>query len=110
MFYTLVKLFWKLYFAFWGNLKIAGEANIPRTGSVVVVANHISLLDGFILVAFWPRRITFLSAAYLFKMLAMGAFLRCYWRHPGAKRGGTVGGNQEGFRGIAVRGYPGHFS
>ena len=76
MFSVLVKLFWKLYFGFWENLKIDGEANIPRTGSVIVVVNHISLLDGFILVAFWPRRITFLSAAYLFKMLAVGAFLR----------------------------------
>jgi len=74
--YTLVKLFSKLFFGFWGNLKIAGEANIPRTGPVIVVANHISLLDGFLLVAFWPRRITFLSAAYLFKMRAVGAFLR----------------------------------
>lgn len=76
MLYPLVKLFSKLFFGSWVNLKIAGEANIPSTGPVIVVANHISLLDSFLLVAFWPRRITFLSAAYLFKMLAVGAFLR----------------------------------
>jgi len=55
---------------------LPGKPTSPRTGPVIVGANHISLLDGFLLVAFWPRRITFLSAAYLFKMPVVGAFLR----------------------------------
>ena len=76
MIYTPVRLLSKLFFGLCWKLEIVGEANIPRTGPVIVVANHISLLDGFLLVAFWPRRITFLSAAYLFKKPAVGAFLR----------------------------------
>lgn len=76
MIYTPVRLLSKLFFGLWWKLEIVGKANIPRTGPVIVVANHISLLDGFLLVSFWPRRITFLSAAYLFKKPAVGAFLR----------------------------------
>ena len=76
MIYTPVRLLSKMFFSLWGKFEIVGEANIPRTGPVILVANHISLLDGFLLVALWPRRITFLSAAYLFKKPVVGAFLR----------------------------------
>ena len=76
MIYTTVRLLSKLFFGLWWKLEIVGKANIPHTDPVIVVANHISLLDGFILVAFWPRKITFLSASYLFKKPVVGVFLR----------------------------------
>ena len=76
MFYALVKLISRYFLCLLGNTVITGQANIPRTGPVIIVANHISLLDGLLLLAFWPRRVTFLSAAYLFKMTVVGAFLR----------------------------------
>jgi len=98
MFYTLVKLFSKLFLVFLGNPTIAGEANIPRTGPVIVVANHISLLDGFLLLAFWPRRITFLSAAYLFKMLVVGAFLRAIGAISVQNEGGELAGMRRALR------------
>ncbi|MBV1734931.1 MAG: 1-acyl-sn-glycerol-3-phosphate acyltransferase [Candidatus Desulforudis sp.] len=74
MTYTLVKLVSKWFLWILGNPNISGQTNIPRTGPVIVVANHTSLLDGFLLAAFWPRRITFLSAAYLFRLPVVGAF------------------------------------
>ena len=76
MIYTLVKLFSKLFLGFGGNPTIVGLENIPQAGPIVVVANHSSLLDAFLLVSFWPQRITFLSSAYLFKLPGVGAFLR----------------------------------
>ena len=76
MIYTPVRLLSKMFFGLWGKLEIVGETNLSPTGPVILVANHISLLDGFLLVALWPRRITFLSAAYLFEKPAVGSFLR----------------------------------
>jgi len=76
MIYSLVKSISKLFLGFWGNPAIVGLENIPQAGPIVVMANHSSLLDAFLLVSFWPQRITFLSSAYLFKLPGVGAFLR----------------------------------
>ena len=76
MIYTLVKLISKWFLGFLGKPTITGIGKVPLTGPLIVVANHTSLLDGFLLAAFLPRRITFLSAAYLFRMPGVGAFLR----------------------------------
>jgi 1-acyl-sn-glycerol-3-phosphate acyltransferase len=58
------------------RLKIIGSENIPKTGPFVIVANHSSLLDGFVLVSSVKPKITFMSAAYLFKMPFVGNILR----------------------------------
>ena len=58
------------------RLKIIGRENIPKTGPFVIVANHSSLLDGFVLVSSVKPKITFMSAAYLFKMPFVGNILR----------------------------------
>lgn len=98
MTYTLVKLVSKYFLWLLGKPVITGQANIPRTGPVIVVANHTSLLDGFLLVAFWPRRITFLSAAYLFKMSAVGAFLRAMGAIPVQNEAGELAGMRTALR------------
>lgn len=92
MFYALVKLISRYLLWLLGNTVIAGQANIPRTGPVIIVSNHISLLDGFLLLAFWPRRVTFLSAAYLFKMPVVGAFLRAIGAIPVQNEGSELAG------------------
>ncbi len=50
---------------------------IPDEGPLVVVANHESNLDGFILISVLKRRrLTFLSAAHLFEKPVTGRYLR----------------------------------
>ncbi|HZL64079.1 MAG TPA: lysophospholipid acyltransferase family protein [Thermoleophilia bacterium] len=59
------------------RLKVVGRERIPAAGPLVIVANHESNLDGFVLISvFRERRLTFLTAAHLFERPAVGRFLR----------------------------------
>ena len=59
------------------RLKVVAPERIPSEGPLVIVANHESNLDGFVLMSvFTERRLTFLSAAHLFERPAIGLFLR----------------------------------
>ncbi len=98
MFYTLVKLIAKYFLWLLGKPVITGQDNIPRTGPVIVVANHTSLLDGFLLAGFWPRRITFLSAVYLFRLPVVGAFLRAMGAIPVQNEGSELAGMRAALR------------
>jgi 1-acyl-sn-glycerol-3-phosphate acyltransferase len=74
--YIIIKSFSLIIFKLIFRLKIIGSENIPKTGPFVIVANHSSLLDGFVLVSSVKPKITFMSAAYLFKMPFIGNILR----------------------------------
>ena len=59
------------------RLTIVAPERIPAVGPLVVVANHESNLDGFVLISvFAGRRLTFLSAARLFERPVIGRYLR----------------------------------
>ena len=59
------------------RLKVFDSERIPTAGPLVVVANHESNLDGFVLIAaLGERRLTFLSAAHLFDKPLIGRYLR----------------------------------
>jgi len=59
------------------QLTVVAPERIPAEGPLVIVANHESNLDGFVLISvFRERRLTFLTAAHLFEKPAVGRFLR----------------------------------
>lgn len=59
------------------RMKVIAAENIPPRGPLIVVANHQSLLDGFVVAAtMHDRRLTFLSASRLFRHPLAGRFLR----------------------------------
>ncbi|MBS3978163.1 MAG: 1-acyl-sn-glycerol-3-phosphate acyltransferase [Syntrophomonadaceae bacterium] len=98
MIYTLVKLISKWFLWLLGKPVITGLENVPLTGPAIVVANHTSLLDGFLLAALWPRQITFLSAAYLFRLPVVGAFLRAMGAIPVRTEGSELAGIRAALR------------
>ena len=67
MLYVIGKpLFW-LYYRIFFRLKVIGRENVPKTGGVVLCANHISANDTLVLGAATKRRVHFLAKKEVFK-------------------------------------------
>jgi len=78
-------------FRFAFRMKIASPVDLPSEGPLVIVANHESNLDGFVLASAFPdRRLTFLSASYLFDELIRGTFLRAMGALPVKKQSANI--------------------
>jgi 1-acyl-sn-glycerol-3-phosphate acyltransferase len=58
------------------NLKVIGRENIPKTGPVLLVSNHLSWFDGFFLAATIPRKGTALVNANVFGWPVIGFLAR----------------------------------
>ncbi len=74
--YAFIKCLCRAVFKVIGKPEVFGRENIPEEGSFVLAANHQSLLDPPVLIACIPRQITFLAAAYLFKIPLVGLVIR----------------------------------
>lgn len=58
--------------------RVEGKENVPRQGPLIIVANHLNLIDPPLLSASIPRRITFMTKQELFRPLMMRALVRAY--------------------------------
>ena len=56
--------------------KVKGRENIPLTGPVIVIANHVHLLDPFFLIFSFPRWINFMAKEELFRSPFLRPVLR----------------------------------
>ncbi len=66
---TLYQIFYfigRLFFPLVLDIRITGRENIPRTGPVLLVSNHLSYTDPVVLSAACPRRIHYLAKSELF--------------------------------------------
>ncbi|MFO0957738.1 MAG: 1-acyl-sn-glycerol-3-phosphate acyltransferase [Isosphaeraceae bacterium] len=74
----VVRTGWKL--AVWTRyrLMIAGEENVPRSGPALMLSNHVTWVDGFLLTAACPRHAWFLvNADYISLPLVRQLAWRC---------------------------------
>jgi len=69
--------------------KVEGEENIPLTGPLIVIANHVHLLDPFFLLFSFPRWINFMAKEELFRFLLLRLILR-WARSFSARRRGKI--------------------
>ena len=56
--------------------KVEGRENVPLTGPLILVANHVHVLDPILLVFSFPRWITFIAKEELFRSLFLRFWLR----------------------------------
>jgi 1-acyl-sn-glycerol-3-phosphate acyltransferase len=75
-FYCFARFISKILLRFLGKIEINGIDNIPQKGPFIIVADHSSYLDGFVMISVFKHELTFFSAAYLFDNPFIGFFLR----------------------------------
>ena len=65
-------------FSMW---RVEGADNVPPTGGLIVVANHLSNVDPPVLACSVPRRLRYLAKSGVFKP-GVATFLEAYGAHP----------------------------
>lgn len=75
MFYIFIRGFFRIFLLVLG-LKIEGLHNLPKTGPVIIAANHVSNWDPIMVGVALPRPVHFMAKAELFHNRLLGAVLR----------------------------------
>ena len=74
-----------------GRWEVEGASNIPRHGPVVLVANHLHLLDPPLVGACAPRRLRPLAKRELFEHRLAGLLMRSYGAVPVRRQSADIG-------------------
>ena len=75
--YNLCNAMQRATLRLFSNYTVQGRENVPLTGPLLVVSNHMSNLDPPLLASSMPRRVNFIAKRGLFKPVA-GWFFRTY--------------------------------
>ena len=69
------------------RLEVRGAEQMPRKGPLLLVSNHISVLDPPLIGVVTPRQLTFLAKAELFDIPLLGRFIRAVNARPVRREG-----------------------
>jgi 1-acyl-sn-glycerol-3-phosphate acyltransferase len=87
MLYAILKpltvLMMRLYFRVQGR----GQEHVPRSGPVLLVCNHASVLDPPLVGGMAPRPVSFMAKAELFEIPLLGSLIRRLNAHPVRREG-----------------------
>lgn len=70
-----------LYFVLF-RLEVSGKENVPPTGPLILMINHIDAMDPFIVVGVFPRAVTPMSKIEVFSLPLIGILARAYGAFP----------------------------
>ncbi len=87
MLYAVLKPFAVLLMKLFFRLEGRGTEHVPRTGPVLLVANHSSVLDPPLVGGVTPRQVSFLAKAELFEVPLFGRFIRALNARPVRREG-----------------------
>ncbi|MGH8022460.1 MAG: lysophospholipid acyltransferase family protein [Limisphaerales bacterium] len=85
-------LFFRLIFATYFRWRVIGADNVPKTGGVILAANHVSYLDPPLVGAGLRRLINYLARQSLFRFPLVGRLLRSWHSVPVDREGGGARG------------------
>jgi 1-acyl-sn-glycerol-3-phosphate acyltransferase len=92
------------------SLRFEGSRHVPRSGPVLLVANHQSFLDPPLVAVCVARRLSFLARKSLFKNRFLGGLIRSLKAYPVDQEGVAAAGLKETLdlleRGKAVLAFP----
>src|SRR5262249_50732892 len=80
-----------------GGLRSSGRENIPATGGVLLVSNHLSHLDVFVLGILVPRPLNYVARSTLFRPI-LGPLIRSVGGFPIQREGMGASGLKETLR------------
>ena len=81
VFYAIATATMKALLVLLTHWEVKGRENVPRNGPLIVVANHLSMIDPPLLSASIPRRIFFMTKEELFSSWG-GVFVRWFGAFP----------------------------
>lgn len=90
----LAWFFFKIVF----RLEVRGRHHIPKTGSVLLYANHRSNWDPPLLAVIVPRRVHFMAKAELFRNPLLAAIIRWFGAFPVKRGAADVGAVKQGLK------------
>lgn len=73
--YQLIRVVLYIFFKAFNRLEVVGSENIPRSGGVIVAANHVSYLDPPVLGVALRRRPTYIAKEGLFRIPFIGTII-----------------------------------
>jgi 1-acyl-sn-glycerol-3-phosphate acyltransferase len=82
MFYNILKKFFIFLFVFFARWEVQGKENIPKEGSVILAANHVSYWDPIIVGCICPRVVRFMAKKELFSYFIFGKILKSIYAFP----------------------------
>ena len=80
--YATSNLLLKNLLRIFGDWEVNGIENVPRTGALIIVANHLSDIDGGMLNASIPRRVELMAKSDIFQRPVISHFFRAYGAFP----------------------------
>ena len=92
MLYTFVKSMFRVYFALFYKVRTEGLENIPKTGPLLMCANHPTGLDMFLIGTRIPKRqVHYMAKAELFRNKILAFLLKHVGAFPVSRGKGDVG-------------------
>ena len=74
--YRVLRVFFGILFHTIWPLRITGRENVPRKGAAIIVSNHLSLVDPFVVGYGAGRLVNFMGKEELFRMPVLGFLMR----------------------------------